>query len=103
MVKNDGDAMGKRSERPLLWDICGAQRISRRLAVESGTWLVSLLLTVGCQPCGRRGRYNVGRLVAKHGNAKILYVLAKLTNCPKVQSTDIYDRCKARYEGLSTR
>jgi hypothetical protein len=30
--------------------------------------------------------------------------LAELTNCPKeVQSADIYDRCKARYAGLSTR
>jgi hypothetical protein len=41
--------------------------------------------------------------MAKHGNAKILYLLGELTKCPKVQSTDIYDRCKARYEGLTTR
>jgi hypothetical protein len=60
-------------------------------------------LTVVCEPCGRRGRYNVEKLMAKHGDAKILYLLADLTNCSKVQSTNIYDRCKARYEGLSTR
>jgi hypothetical protein len=60
-------------------------------------------LTIVCQPCGRRGRYNVDRLIAKHGDAKILYLLAELTNCPKVQSANIYDRCKARYEGLTTR
>jgi hypothetical protein len=60
-------------------------------------------LAVVCEPCGRRGRYNVARLMSKHGDAKILYLLAELTKCPKVQSTDIYDRCKARYEGLSTR
>jgi hypothetical protein len=60
-------------------------------------------LTVVCEPCGRRGQYNVQRLMAKHGNAKILYLLAALTNCPKAESTNIYDRCKARYEGLSTR
>jgi hypothetical protein len=60
-------------------------------------------LTVVCQPCGRRRRYNVQRLMAKHGNAKILYLLAELTNCPKAQSTNIYDRCKARYEGLTSR
>jgi hypothetical protein len=60
-------------------------------------------LTVVCQPCGRRGQYNVERLMAKHGDAKILYVLSELTNCPKVHSTNIYDRCKARYEGLMTR
>jgi hypothetical protein len=60
------------------------------------------MLTVVCGPCGRRGRYNV-RLMAKHGDAKILYLLAELTSCPKTQSANIYDRCKARYEGLSTR
>jgi hypothetical protein len=60
-------------------------------------------LTIVCQPCGRRGRCSVARLIAKHGDAKILYLLAELTNCPKVQSANIYDRCKARYEGLSTR
>jgi hypothetical protein len=60
-------------------------------------------VTIVCAPCGRRGRYNVQRLIAKHGDAKILYLLADLTNCPKTQSTNIYDRCKARYEGLSTR
>jgi hypothetical protein len=60
-------------------------------------------LTIVCQPCGHRGRYSVARLIAKHGDAKILFVLPALTKCPKVQSTDIYDRCKARYEGLSTR
>jgi hypothetical protein len=58
-------------------------------------------LTIVCEPCGRRGRYSVERLVAKHGNAKILYLLAELTNCPKAQSANIYDCCKARYEGLT--
>jgi hypothetical protein len=60
-------------------------------------------LTIVCQPCGRRGRYSVERLIATHGDAKILYLLAELTNCPKAASANIYDRCKARYEGLSTR
>ena len=61
------------------------------------------MLTIVCEPCGRRGRDNVQRLMAKHGDAKILYLLAELTSCPKTQSANIYDRCKARYEGLSTR
>ena len=56
-----------------------------------------------CEPCGRRGRYNVARLMAKYGNVKILYLLAELASCPKTESSKIYDRCKARYEGLSTR
>jgi hypothetical protein len=54
-------------------------------------------LTVVCQPCGRRGRYNVERLMEKHGDAKILYLLPTLTNCPKAESANIYDRCKARF------
>jgi hypothetical protein len=29
--------------------------------------------------------------------------LAEITACPKTQSTNIYDRCKAKYEGLTTR
>jgi hypothetical protein len=60
-------------------------------------------LTVVCQPCGSRGRYNVATLMAKHGYAKILFLLSELTKCPKTQSANIYDRCKARYERLSTR
>jgi hypothetical protein len=30
---------------------------------------------------------------------KILYLLDTLTNCPKTQSANVYDRCKARYAG----
>jgi hypothetical protein len=60
-------------------------------------------LTIVCEPCGRRGLYNVAKLMAKHGDAKILYVLPAIANCPKAPSADIYDLCKARYEGLTTR
>jgi hypothetical protein len=59
-------------------------------------------LTIVCQPCGRRGRYNVERLRAKYGDEKILFLLPALTDCPKTQSANIYDRCKARYEALTT-
>jgi hypothetical protein len=55
-------------------------------------------LTIVCEPCGRRGRCNVERLVAKHGDAKLLYLLDTLTNCPKARSANIYDRCKARFD-----
>jgi hypothetical protein len=60
-------------------------------------------LTIVCGACGRRGRYNVARLIAKHGDAKILFVLPALTNWLKAQSANIYDRCRARYERFSTR
>jgi hypothetical protein len=54
-------------------------------------------LTIVCEPCGRRGQYNVERLMSEHGDAKLLYLLDTLTNCPKMQSVNIYDRCKARF------
>jgi hypothetical protein len=60
-------------------------------------------VTIVCQPCGRSGRFSVQRLMEKYGDARILYVLPKIANCPKTQSVDIYDLCKARYEGLTTR
>jgi hypothetical protein len=60
-------------------------------------------LTIVCQPWGRRGRYNVERLMERHGDAKILFLLPTLTNCPKMESANIYDRCKASYEGFTTR
>ena len=34
----------------------------------------------------------------EHGDAKLLYLFDTLTNCPKMQSANIYDRCKARFE-----
>ena len=43
-------------------------------------------LSIECEPCGRRGRYNVAKLMEKHGDMKLpdlLYVLA--ADCPKDQ------------------
>jgi hypothetical protein len=56
-----------------------------------------------CEPCGRRGQYNVERLMAEHGDAKLIDLLTTLADCPKARSVSIYDRCKAVYEGLSAR
>ena len=53
-----------------------------------------------CEPCGRRGRYSVERLIAKHGGAKLTELLATLADCPKARSVSIHDRCKAVYEGF---
>jgi hypothetical protein len=46
------------------------------------------ILTIACQPCGRRGRYSVARLMATHGDAKTLYLLSTLTKCPKTESSN---------------
>ena len=60
-------------------------------------------LTIVCEPCGRRGQYNVERLMAEHGDAKLTDLLTTLADCPKSRSTSIYDRCKMVYEGLNAR
>jgi hypothetical protein len=57
------------------------------------------MLAIGCERCGRHGRYNVARLIAAHGpDAKLTELLATLAN-----SLSIYDRCKASFEGFSFR
>ena len=50
-----------------------------------------------CEQCGRRGRYTVAKLLAKHGNAKLPELTAQLADCPKARNTSIYDRCKVRW------
>jgi hypothetical protein len=52
-------------------------------------------LAIVCEPCCRRGRYNVERFVAKHGDAKL--TLRTLAKCPKARSVSIHERCKALY------
>ena len=60
-------------------------------------------LSIVCEPCDRRGRYNVDKLMAEHGDAKLTDLLVTLANCEKARSFSIYDRCKARFEGFSFR
>ncbi len=54
-------------------------------------------LELVCDQCGRRGRYNVARLIAKHGDAKLPDLAAQIADCPKSQTASIYDRCKLRW------
>jgi hypothetical protein len=43
-------------------------------------------LTIVCEECGRRGRYNVERLIAAHGDAKLTDLLTTLADCDKARS-----------------
>jgi hypothetical protein len=54
-------------------------------------------LSIECEPCGRRGRYNVARLMEKYGDAKLPELRHVLANCPKAHAHSINDRCKVRY------
>jgi hypothetical protein len=61
-------------------------------------------LEIGCERCGRHGRYNVARLIAAHGaDAKLTELLGTLANCEKARSSSVHDRCKAKFEGFSFR
>jgi hypothetical protein len=59
-------------------------------------------LTIVCEPCGRRGRYSVERLMAEHGDAKLTSLATGLADCPKARVASIYDRCRV-YETLAAR
>jgi hypothetical protein len=55
-------------------------------------------LEIACEPCGRRGRYDVERLIAEHGAAaRLPDLLVTVANCEKARSISIHDRCRARY------
>jgi hypothetical protein len=62
--------------------------------------LRSPTLSIVCEPCARRGRYAVARLLEEHGDAKLTDLLVTLANCPKARSASIHHRCKAVFERL---
>jgi hypothetical protein len=54
-------------------------------------------LSIECEPCGRRGRYNGARLMEKYRDMKLPELRHLLADCPKARSFSIYDRCKVVY------
>jgi hypothetical protein len=52
-------------------------------------------LSIECDPCGRRGRYSVAKLMEQHGDAKLTELLYILADCPKARAFSIYEdsRC----------
>jgi len=52
------------------WDVCGPT------------------LTLVHKACGRRGRYNVEKLMAEHGDAKLTDLLVTLADCQKTRSVN---------------
>ena len=53
-------------------------------------------LSIECEPCGRHGRYNIARVIAEHGDARLPELLTILADCPKARSVSIHDRGRAR-------
>jgi hypothetical protein len=60
----------------------------------------SAMLSIVCEPCGRRGRYNVAKLIKERGDAKLTDLLQTLTDCRKARAVSVHDRYKAVYEQL---
>ncbi|HEY1865317.1 MAG TPA: hypothetical protein VGG77_16880 [Roseiarcus sp.] len=57
-------------------------------------------LSIVCEPCGRKGRYSVSKLMEQHGDAKLTDLLVTPAACPKARSASIHDRCRAVYGQL---
>jgi hypothetical protein len=53
--------------------------------------------SIECEPCGRRGRYNVARRMEKYGDAKLPELRLILANCPKAKAFSFHDPCKVGY------
>ena len=53
-------------------------------------------LSIECEPYGRRGRYNVAKLMEKYGDAKLPELLHELAQCHK-DPQSMRDRCRVRY------
>jgi len=83
----------------------GGQNLEVRKMPRDGALTLSDVrqptLSIVCEPCGRRGAYNVARLMELHGDAKLTDLLHALANCPKARSASIHDRCKAVFERLA--
>ena len=47
-------------------------------------------LAIVCEPCRRRECYNVERLMAEHGEAKLTDLLVTLADCPKARSPSFH-------------
>ena len=69
------------------------------------TDLQAPFLHLVCEPCGRRGRYSVVRLIAERGDAKLTELLSVLANCSRTKNSgaSVYDRCKAGFEATIPR
>ena len=53
-------------------------------------------LSIECEPCGRRGRYNIARLIEKYGDAKLPELRHVLANCPKSKSFSVRDQLQGQ-------
>ena len=53
-----------------------------------------------CEPCDRRGRYAVTKLLEEHGDAKLTDLLVTLADCPKTRSASSMTGARRFTRGL---
>jgi len=60
------------------------------------------MLTVACSRCGRRGRYRLDNLIARHGaDAPVRVIVRALTaDCPQRESVVLMERCDILFPDL---
>lgn len=58
-------------------------------------------VAVSCDRCFRRGRYELARILAEHGNVRLPDFLAQVSaDCTRHSSAGAFDRCGAVFVGL---
>ena len=82
--------------------ICGAVALRRRQAVGARN-CAAVFASASGRRGPRRGSYNVAKLMAEHGDAKLTNLLVTLADCPKASSAGVHDRCNALYERLHSK
>jgi len=56
-------------------------------------------LEVSCRKCGRRGNYSVARLIAAHGDMRLLDLRwALMVDCPNRKSHNLHNWCDPLFE-----
>jgi hypothetical protein len=58
-------------------------------------------LTIVCDLCASRGRYSVFRLMQQHSDVNLTDLLVTLVKCHRAGSSNVYDRCGARFATLN--
>jgi hypothetical protein len=77
--------------------VFGLKRAMPRAGALTLSDIEATFLWIAYEPCGRRGRCRVSRLIAAHGDEALPARLDKLTGCAKQGQASFFDRGQARY------
>ena len=77
--------------------------MARNVYVLGDAGALTTILNVTCRRCSRRGRLHTAGLLREHGPDTLVpdLIRALVGECPRLRSTDIYDRCDTQCPDLS--